>query len=68
MNSVLKTLSEYTYFYISKNITSYTFIASFSDREKLSVYSYPANVKTNIGKLKTKNNFEKKTISFKHIF
>ena len=25
--SVLNTLSEYTYFYISKNITSYTFVA-----------------------------------------
>ena len=30
MYSVLNTLSEYTYFYISKNIISYTFLLSFS--------------------------------------
>ena len=29
MYSVLYTLSEYTYFYISKNITSYTFLLVF---------------------------------------
>ena len=29
MYSVFNTLSEYTYFYISKNITSYTFVACF---------------------------------------
>ena len=29
MYSVLNTLSEYTYFYISKNITLYTFVACF---------------------------------------
>ena len=29
MYSVLNTLSEYTYFYISKNIPSYTFVAYF---------------------------------------
>ena len=29
MNSVLNTFSEYAYFYISKNITSYTLVAYF---------------------------------------
>ena len=29
MYSVLNTLSEYTYFYISENITSYTFVNCF---------------------------------------
>ena len=29
MYTVLNTLSEYTYFYISKNITSYTFLLGF---------------------------------------
>ena len=29
MHSVLNTLSEYTYFYISENITSYTFLLDF---------------------------------------
>ena len=29
MNSVVIPLSEYTYFYLSKNITSYTLVASF---------------------------------------
>ena len=29
MYSVLNTLSEYTYFYLSKDITSYTFVAWF---------------------------------------
>ena len=29
MHSVLNTLLEYTYFYISENITSYTFVACF---------------------------------------
>ena len=38
MYSVLNTLSEYTYFYISKNITSYTFVACFKNRRKPSVY------------------------------
>ena len=38
MYSILKTLSEYTYFYISENITSYTFVACFWNRRKPSVY------------------------------
>ena len=29
MYSVLNTLSEYTYFYISEDITSYTYVACF---------------------------------------
>ena len=29
MYNVLNTLSQYTYFYISNNITSYTFVACF---------------------------------------
>ena len=36
--SILNTLSEYTYFYISKNITSYPFVACFKNRRKPSVY------------------------------
>ena len=35
MYSVLSTLSEYTYFYISKNITSYTFFPVFKIVESL---------------------------------
>ena len=35
MYSVLNTLSEYTYFYISKNITSYTFLLVFKIVESL---------------------------------
>ena len=35
MYSVLNTLSEYTYFYISKNITSYTFLLVFKILESL---------------------------------
>ena len=35
MYSVLNTLSEYTYFYISKNITSYTFLLIFKIVESL---------------------------------
>ena len=35
MYSVLNTLSEYTYFYISKNITSYTFLLVFTIVENL---------------------------------
>ena len=35
MYSVLNTLSEYTYFYISKNITSYTFLLVFEIIESL---------------------------------
>ena len=35
MNSVLNTLSEYTYFYISKNITLYTFSLLFRIIESL---------------------------------
>ena len=35
MYSVLNTLSEYTYFYISKNITSYTFVLVFKIVESL---------------------------------
>ena len=34
MYSVLNTLSEYTYFYISKNITSSTFVACFLKSSK----------------------------------
>ena len=34
MYSVLNTLSEYAYFYISKNITSYTFVACFLKSSK----------------------------------
>ena len=37
MCSVLNTLSEYTYFYISKNITSYTFVACFQNLILLSL-------------------------------
>ena len=37
MYSVLNTLSEYTYFYISKNITSHTFLLVFKITERLSV-------------------------------
>ena len=37
MYTVLNTLSEYTYFYISKSITSYTFVACFYDLWKPSV-------------------------------
>ena len=33
MYSVLNILPEYTYFYISKNITSYTFVACFQNRQ-----------------------------------
>ena len=35
MRSVLNTISEYTYFYISKNITSYTFLLVFKIVESL---------------------------------
>ena len=35
MYSVLNTLSEYTFFYISKNITSYTFLLIFKIVESL---------------------------------
>ena len=35
MYNVLNTLSEYTYFYISKNITSYTFLLVFKIVESL---------------------------------
>ena len=35
MYSVLNTLSEYTYFYILKNITSYTFLLAFKIVESL---------------------------------
>ena len=38
MYKVLNTLSEYTYFYISKNITSYTFLVVFKIVESLQVY------------------------------
>ena len=38
MYSILNTLLEYTYFYISKNITSYTFVACFQKLRKPSVY------------------------------
>ena len=37
MHSVLNTLSEYTYFYMSKNITSYTFCLSLKLSKALSV-------------------------------
>ena len=40
MYCVLNTLSEYTYFYISKNITSYTFVACFQNLQKCSVYPW----------------------------
>ena len=40
VHSVLNTLSEYTYLYISKTITSYTSVACFYNPWKLSVYSY----------------------------
>ena len=35
MYSVLNTLSEHTYFYISKNVTSYTFLHVFKIVESL---------------------------------
>ena len=35
MHSVLNTLSEYAYFYTSKNITSYTFLFAFEIAESL---------------------------------
>ena len=38
--SVLSTLSKYTYFYISKSITSYTPAACFQNRQKHSAYPY----------------------------
>ena len=38
MYSVLNTLSEYTYFNISKYINSYTFVAFFENRRKPSAY------------------------------
>ena len=38
MYSVLDTLSEYTYFYVSTNVTSYTFAACFQNRRKPLVY------------------------------
>ena len=38
MYSVLDTLAEYTYFYVSKYITSYTFAACFQNRRKPLVY------------------------------
>ena len=42
MYSVLDTLSEYTYFYVSTNITSYTFAACFQNRRKPLVYPWEA--------------------------
>ena len=38
LNGGLNILSEYTYFYVSKNITSYTFDTCFQNHLKLSVY------------------------------
>ena len=35
---LLNKLSEYVYFYISENITSYTFVACFQNHRKPSVY------------------------------
>ena len=47
MYSVLNTLSEYTYFYISKNITSYTFLLVFKIIECLQCILKPFLANTN---------------------
>ena len=46
MNSVFNKLLEYTYFYISKDITAYTFIAFFKNRRKPSVHLQCKNKKS----------------------
>ena len=43
MYSVLNTLTEYTYFYISKNITSYTLLLVFKIVESLQCILKPYN-------------------------
>ena len=59
MYSVLDTLSEYTYFYLSKNITSYTFVACFENRWKpqciLNQHDFHATSFHMIGYKKLKN-------------
>ena len=54
MHSVLNTLSEYSYFYISKNITSYTFVLLFKIFECLQSVLNHNQKKLKKGKLKTK--------------
>ena len=45
MYSALNTFSEYTYFYILKNITSNTSIASFKNYQKSSVCPQPKSLR-----------------------
>ena len=49
MYSVLNTLSEYTYFYISKNITSYTFLLVFKIAESLQCILKLKTIKCDVG-------------------
>ena len=43
----MNTLSEYTYFYTPRNITSYTFVAFFWNRRKPSVYPWILKLRNN---------------------
>ena len=60
MYSALNTFSEYTYFYILKNITSNTSIASFKNYQKSSVCPQPKSLRKTHKKngLKTEVNWK----------